>query len=150
MIIFSSPPSTMIFIMLTTDNLSGWLCPLTNFRKDLRSIAATRLKPVILSFITDQDFSHIAHGFDSKSLRKNRLISWTDEAFDQGALLTQLDLAILLGITDAVVSQYVQEIQADGHFFLQEAIFTISPELLPIKERSLLSIYKVFLLPILP
>jgi hypothetical protein len=32
----------------------------------------------------------------------------------QGALLTQLDLAILLGVCDAVVSQYVNEIQKEG------------------------------------
>lgn len=93
-----------------------WMAvPVDEFPKRAKPIAATRLKPVVLSFVNDQDFSHIAHGFDSKALRKNRLKRWTDEAFDQGALLTQLDLAVLLGITDAVVSQYVQEIQTDGH-----------------------------------
>jgi len=93
-----------------------WMAvPVDEFPQRAKSIAATRLKPVVLSFVNDQDFSHIAHGFDSKTLRKNRLKRWTDEAFDQGALLTQLDLAVLLGITDAVVSQYVQEIQAEGH-----------------------------------
>jgi hypothetical protein len=70
---------------------------------------------VVLSFINDEDISHIVHGFDSKSLRKNRLERWVDQAFDQGALLTQLDLAALLGVCDAVVRQYVQEIQSDGH-----------------------------------
>lgn len=40
---------------------------------------------------------------------------WTDQSFDQGALLTQLDLAILLGVSDAVVSQYVNQIQKEGH-----------------------------------
>jgi len=93
-----------------------WMAvPVDEFPQRAKPIAATRLKPVVLSFVNDQDFSHIAHGFDSKSLRKNRLSRWVDEAFDQGALLTQLDLAVLLGITDAVVSQYVQEIQATGH-----------------------------------
>jgi hypothetical protein len=75
-----------------------------------KTIAATRLKPVVLSFITDHDIDHIAHGFDSKSLRKKKLRRWVDEAFDQGALLTQLDLAVLLGVCDAVVCSYVQEI----------------------------------------
>jgi hypothetical protein len=87
-----------------------WMAvPVDEFPKRAKPIAATRLKPVVLSFVNDQDFSHIAHGFDSKALRKNRLKRWTDEAFDQGALLTQLDLAVLLGITDAVVSQYVRK-----------------------------------------
>jgi hypothetical protein len=79
-----------------------------------KSLANTRMKPIVLSFITDNDIAHIAHGFDSKTLRKKRLIRWTDEAFDQGALLTQLDLAALLNVCDAVVSQYVQEIQTEG------------------------------------
>ena len=79
-----------------------------------KALDATRMKPVILSFITESDIDHIGHGFDSVSLRKKRLIRWVDEAFDQGALLTQLDLAILLGICDKVVSNYVCEIQQQG------------------------------------
>ena len=93
-----------------------WMAvPVDEFPKRGKSIATTRLKPVILSFINDQDIAHISQGFDSRTLRKNRLKRWTDQAFDQGALLTQLDLAILLGVCDAVVSQYVQEIQKEGH-----------------------------------
>lgn len=93
-----------------------WMAvPTDEYPGRAKAIANTRLKPVVLTFINDHDISHIAHGFDSKSLRKNRLKRWTDEAFNQGALLTQLDLAILLGVCDQVVSQYVQEIQKDGH-----------------------------------
>lgn len=93
-----------------------WMAvPVDKFPQRSKSIAKTRLKPVILSFINDEDISHIAHGFDSKTLRKNRLKRWVDQAFDQGALLIQLDLAALLGVCDAVVSQYVQEIQQEGH-----------------------------------
>lgn len=93
-----------------------WMAvPLDEFPGRAKPIAKTRLKPVILSFINDEDISHIAHGFNSKSLRKNRLKRWVDQAFDQGALLTQLDLAVLLGVCDSVVSQYVQEIQSEGH-----------------------------------
>jgi hypothetical protein len=85
-----------------------------DFPKRNQSVANTRLKPVILSFITNADIDHIAHGFDSTSLRKKRLIRWVHEAFDQGALLTQLDLSILLGVCDGVVSKYVNEIQSEG------------------------------------
>lgn len=92
-----------------------WMAvPVDEYPKKGKSIAQTRLKPVVLSFVTDDDISHISHGFDSKTLRKKRLIRWVDETFEQGALLTQLDLAILLGVCDAVVSQYVNEIQKEG------------------------------------
>ena len=88
--------------------------PLDERPQKYKAIAQTRLKPVVLSYVTDSDIEHIAHGFDSKSLRKKRLFRWVHEAFDQGALLTQLDLSMLLGVCDAVVSQYVSEIQKEG------------------------------------
>jgi hypothetical protein len=91
-----------------------WMAiPIEARPRKYQSIAETQLQPVVLSFVTDDDIAHIAHGFDSKTLRKKRLARWVDETFDQGALLTQLDLAILLGVCDAVVSQYVNEIQKD-------------------------------------
>ena len=92
-----------------------WMAvPVDEYPQRGKTIAQTRMKPVILSFITDADIEHIAHGFDSVSLRKKRLTRFVEEAFDQGALLTPLDLAILLGVCDAVISKYVQEIQQQG------------------------------------
>jgi Protein of unknown function (DUF1670) len=92
-----------------------WMAvPVDEFPQRGKSIANTRLKPIVLCFLTDDDISHIAHGFDSASLRKKRLARFVDQAFDQGALLTQLDLAALLGVCDAVVSKYVNEIQENG------------------------------------
>jgi len=93
-----------------------WLAvPVDEFPQRGKSIANTKLKPVVLSFVTDDDISHIAYGFDSTSLRKKRLQRFVAQAFDQGALLTQLDLAALLGVCDAVVSKYVCEIQSEGN-----------------------------------
>ena len=92
-----------------------WMAvPVDEYPGRAKPLTATRMKPVVLSFITDSDIQHIGNGFDSYSLRKKRLERWVDEAFDQGALLSQLDLAALLGVCDAVVSKYVQEIQASG------------------------------------
>jgi len=92
-----------------------WMAvPVDEYPGRAKALDATRMKPVILSFVTEDDIQHIGHGFDSYTLRKKRLERWVDQAFDQGALLTQLDLAILLGVCDAVVSKYVQEIQASG------------------------------------
>jgi len=91
-----------------------WMAvPVDEYPQRGKTIAATRLKPILLSFITDDDISHISNGFSAKSLRKKKLLRWVDQAFDQGALLTQLDLAALLGCCDTVISQYVQEIQKE-------------------------------------
>jgi hypothetical protein len=92
-----------------------WMAvPVDEFPQRGKSIAKTRLKPIVLSFITDDDINHIARGFDATTLRKKRLQRFVDQAFDQGALLTQLDLAALLGVCDSVVCSYVKEIQQSG------------------------------------
>ena len=69
------------------------------------------MKLVVLTFLSDEDTQSIANGFRSKELRIRRMVRWVDEAFDQGALLSQLDLAILLNVCDAVVSSYVMDYQ---------------------------------------
>lgn len=115
--------------------------PVDEFPQRSKSIARTRLKPVILSFINDEDISHIAHGFDSKSLRKNRLKRWVDQAFDQGALLTQLDLAVMLSLVSIC-----RKFRKKGICCLQEVTFTISLVPLLTKEKSLLFTCKVILL----
>ncbi len=56
--------------------------PVYEFPQWGKSIAATRFKSVVLSFLSGEDIDHLAHGFDSKSLRKNRLKRWVSEAFD--------------------------------------------------------------------
>jgi len=69
------------------------------------------MKLVVLTFLSDEDVQSVQQGFRSRELRMRRMARWVDEAFDQGALLSQLDLAILLNVCDAVVSSYVNEYQ---------------------------------------
>jgi hypothetical protein len=69
------------------------------------------MKLVVLTFLSDEDIQSIRKGFRSRELRMRRMVRWVDEAFDQGALLSQLDLAILLNVCDKVVSDYVNEYQ---------------------------------------
>ena len=76
-----------------------------------KSIVKTRMKPVILTYLASEDIQTIRNGFTSRQLRINRMVRWCEEAYDQGALLTQLDLAVLLNVCDAVVSDYVNEYQ---------------------------------------
>ena len=93
-----------------------WMAvPVDEYPQRGKSIAQTRMKPVLLSLVTNADIDHIAFGFDTSTLRKKRIQRLVDEAFDQGALLNQIDLAMLLGVSDAVVSKYVNQIQENGH-----------------------------------
>lgn len=90
----------------------AWLAvPIEERPQRGKSIADTRTKPVILTFLCDEDIETLKNGFSSRELRMRRMVRWLDEAFDQGALLTQLDLAILLNVCDSVVSSYVNEYQ---------------------------------------
>jgi len=93
-----------------------WMAvPVDEYPKRGKSIAQTKMIPVVLSFVTESDIDHLAHGFHTRYLRKKRIKRWVDQAFDQGALLTQLDLSMLLGICDANISKYVNEIQTEGN-----------------------------------
>jgi predicted transcriptional regulator len=69
------------------------------------------MKLVVLTFLSQEDVEMIRTGFRSRELRIRRMVRWVDEAFDQGALLSQLDLAVLLNVCDAVVSDYVNDYQ---------------------------------------
>jgi hypothetical protein len=69
------------------------------------------MKLVVLTFLSDDDIQMIKNGFRSRELRIRRMIRWADEAFDQGALLSQLDLAVLLNVCEKVVSDYVNDYQ---------------------------------------
>lgn len=76
-----------------------------------KSISETKTKPVILTFISDEDIESLKYGVSSRELRIKRMVRWFDEAFDQGALLSQLDLSVLLNVCESIVSDYVNDYQ---------------------------------------
>ena len=52
-----------------------WMaCPVDEYPGRAKAIAQTRMKPVVLSFMTESDIDHLAHGFRSSELRKRRLV----------------------------------------------------------------------------
>ena len=89
-----------------------WMAvPLDEYPQRGKSIVKTRMKPVILTYLATEDIESFRNGFTSRQLRINRLVRWCHQAYDQGALLTQLDLAVLLNVCDQVVCDYVNEWQ---------------------------------------
>ena len=90
-----------------------WLAvPVDEYPQRGKAIADTRMKPVILTFISSEDIERFYTDFSSRDLRIHRLVRWCHQAYDQGALLTQLDIAVLLNVREPVVSEYVNEWQA--------------------------------------
>ena len=97
--------------MLSYGQLVWMAVPIDEYPQKGKSIVKTRMKPVVLTFLASEDIESFRNGFTSRQLRINRLVRWCYQAYDQGALLTQLDLAVLLNVCDAVVSDYVNEWQ---------------------------------------
>ena len=77
-----------------------------------KSIAQTKLKPVVLDIISESDIEDFKKPIHHRTLRLKRVERWTNQAFDQGATLSQTDLAVLLSVSDVSVGQYVNEFQS--------------------------------------
>lgn len=97
--------------MLSYGQLVWMAVPIDEYPQKGKSIIKTRIKPVMLTYLADEDIESFRNGLTARQLRINRLVRWCYQAYDQGALLTQLDLAVLLNVCDAVVSDYVNEWQ---------------------------------------
>lgn len=86
--------------------------PVDEYPKKGKSMAQTKLKPVVLDMITDDDLEDLRLPVHSRELKIKKVERWTTQAFDQGALLSQLDLAVLLASSTVSAGDYVREYQA--------------------------------------
>jgi hypothetical protein len=77
-----------------------------------KSIYQTALKPVVLDIISDSDIEDMKKPLHHREFRLKRVERWTQQAFEQGALLSQLDLAVLLSVNEFTAGIYVREYQS--------------------------------------
>jgi len=83
--------------------------PIDEYPKKGKSIAQTKLKPVVLDIICDKDIDDMKTPLHHREIRIKKCERWTHQAYDQGALLTNLDLAMLLGVNETTAAEYVRE-----------------------------------------
>ena len=83
--------------------------PIDEYPQKGKSIAQTKLKPVILDIISDQDIEDMKKPLRYREIRIKKCERWTQQAYDQGALLSQLDLATLMGVNEYTAGLYVRE-----------------------------------------
>lgn len=83
--------------------------PVNEYPRKGKSMAQTKLQPVILDIINDLDIEDIKVSLHHREVRMKKIERWTHQAYDQGALLSQLDLAVLLNVSDMTAGQYVRE-----------------------------------------
>ncbi|MCY3549171.1 MAG: DUF1670 domain-containing protein [Candidatus Poribacteria bacterium] len=100
--------------LLSYGQLVWMAVPIDEYPEKGKSIIKTRMKPIILTYLATEDIESFRNGFTSRQLRINRVVRWCHQAYDQGALLTHLDLAVLLNVCDAVVNDYVTEWQSNS------------------------------------
>ena len=90
-----------------------WLAvPVNEMPAKGKSIYQTALKPVVLDIISDNDIEDMRKPVHHRELRIKRAERWTQQAYDQGALLSLLDLAVLFSVNEATAGEYVREYQS--------------------------------------
>ncbi len=77
-----------------------------------KTIEQTRLCPVVLDIISDADIEDMKTPIHHRALRLKKVERWTQQAYDQGAVLSQLDIAVLLNVNEYTAGQYVREYES--------------------------------------
>jgi len=86
--------------------------PVDEYPKKGKSMAQTKLKPVVLDMITDDDIEGLRTPVGAHELKMKKIERLATQAYDQGALLSQLDLAVLLALTSHTIGECVREYQS--------------------------------------
>lgn len=69
----------------------------------------TRFKPVILTPISKEDIMNMGNGYSFREVREHRIVRLFNEAKEQGTLLTNADVGMILGISAGTVSKQARE-----------------------------------------
>ncbi len=74
-----------------------------------KSIKNTRLTPVILDLVQNQDAFDRSKGKKLKEIKKEAVARLCKQSYEQGGCLTNAELAILLKISPSTVGKYISE-----------------------------------------
>lgn len=81
-----------------------------------KTIAKTKLVPVKLTIVAQEDIDAIRDGARSAGLRAIRVRRLCREAFEQGGLLSQRDVALVTGYSQNSVSDTAVDLRQRGEF----------------------------------
>ena len=82
-------------------------------REQHKKIENHKIIPVRLSLVTKEDLEKFEKRVKRTEIEKARAVRLFNEAYEQGALLTQADVGILLGKSRNTMSNYVQQYQRE-------------------------------------
>ena len=69
----------------------------------------TRFRPIILTPICKEDLSMMGNGYSFREVREQKIVRLLNEAKAQGALLTNADVGIILGVSAGTIGHQVRE-----------------------------------------
>jgi DNA-binding CsgD family transcriptional regulator len=69
----------------------------------------TQMVPVSLSLISRDDIEMMIEGYSNREIRERRIVSLFNEAYKQGALLSNADISALIGVSPTTVSKHARE-----------------------------------------
>jgi len=78
-----------------------------------KTLAKTKTTSVVLSVITDSDIKDLSRGIKPHLALARRIARISEEAYSQGGLLTQADIAVIFCLSQSRVSQLVRGYQKD-------------------------------------
>lgn len=81
-----------------------------------KAMAQTRLVPVKLTVVADEDLAALRAGLTASERRVIRLRRLAIQAHQQGALLSQADLGLLMGVSSDSVGRLVRQLRTEGEF----------------------------------
>ncbi len=83
-----------------------------------KPLEKTRITPVILSVVHDEDRKTRENGYSHKELRKFKIARLLREAYEQKGVLSQADVAEMLGVSTGTVSKDIREYQIENQVVL--------------------------------
>lgn len=83
-----------------------------------KPLEKTRITPVILSVVHDEDRKTRENGYSHKELRKFKVARLLREAYEQKGVLSQADVAEMLGVSTGTVSKDIKEYQIENQVVL--------------------------------
>ena len=96
-----------------------------------KTLAKMRVTPVILSVTHEEDKQMRTNGYSHKEVRKFKVARLLREAYSQNGVLTQADVAELIGVSAGTIGKDIREYQEENEVILpyRGTIHDIGPSL---------------------
>jgi hypothetical protein len=108
-----------------------WAAHKDEYPERNKTIENTRMVPVILSIASQDDLKLRLDGYSAKEIRRFKVARVLREAYEQGGVLNQADVSLLIGVSAGTVGKDIREFQMEQNVVLpyRGSIHDIGPTL---------------------